>query len=382
HSTLSSIQALLAPSNTPPTQLLRERADANTRLAQTLGLTNTFVDPDPQVHVDFVRRSHGLLKDVQASGWSRFRDICGEATRQTLDHYSSAKAGKELAFDGFIQVVVLGTILNGLLNPGRDMDSDLDTPSLSLVTTSINDLWTLSKTDAPPPPHLFQQLHDHLRQLIPPSTGIPNPIDFVVPTWETMWRVCATTIARAQGADEYKDLFHDFLQTDTLTTQHFAAAGSRGFSVKDFIEEVMRLHPPSKHISRLRDQNDTAIVAGHIHPLNIFGRLLAWIRGTQTPTHIVRNVADIETVLRVQTIWSDDAHLFEPRRHQASSPEMREVKKLVFGHGSLRCVAASWAPLAAAIISATIIEECEEAGWEVISGPKIGGRLGWEGWKV
>lgn len=382
HSTLGSIRALLAPPNIPLAQLLKERADANARLAQALGLTNTFVDPDPQVHAEFVRTSRGLLKDVQARGWTRLSETCGEAVRRTLGEYPSDKApsaGQGVPFDHFVQIVVLRTILVCLLDVGKDVE-DIDISSLAFVTSSINELWTLSKSDAPPPSELFQQLHDHLRHLVPSSTSFTNPIDFVVPTWETMWRVCATTIAHIQESEECKTLFHEFLQTEALTTQHFEAAGSQDFSVKDFVEEVMRLHPPSKHISRLRTHESDINPQGD--PSNVLERLYAWIRGPSVRTHVVREVADIETVLQTGTIWSHEAHVFNPRRYRTPNPQMKEAQKLVFGYGSLRCIAASWAPVAAGIISATFLEECREGGWEVVPGKRIGGRVGWEGWRV
>jgi cytochrome P450 len=93
-------------------------------------------------------------------------------------------------------------------------------------------------------------------------------------------------------------------------------------------------------------------------------------------------MADIEEILREPSIWNDDAHMFKPERHRTASPDMKGAQKLIFGHGPLRCVAALWAPDAAAIISATIMEECEKSGWIVVKGDKIGGRTGWEGWRL
>ncbi|KAJ3569994.1 hypothetical protein NP233_g4687 [Leucocoprinus birnbaumii] len=180
-----------------------------------------------------------------------------------------------------------------LLNVGEDVE-ELDYSSLAIVTALINDLWTLSKSGAPLPSDLQQQLHDHLRRLIPVGAGFENPIDFVVPTWETMWRA------------------------DSLEARQFVTVRSQGFSVRDFVEEVMRLHPPVKHISRVHT----------LSPLNswvstAFGALdhiRLWLYGAGTKgIEDVRSSADVEAALRTETIWSGDAHAFNPRRHQSVS---------------------------------------------------------------
>jgi hypothetical protein len=283
-----------------------------------------------------------------------------------------------IAFDRFVQIVVLRSILVGLLDVGKDVDQ-FDFSTLGLVAASINELWTISKSGATLPPHLSAQLHDHLRSLIPTSAGFENSIDFVVPTWETMWRVCATTIARAQESAEYSSFCHEFLQADSLTSQHFTAVGGLGFSMRNFVDEVMRLHPPVKRISRLRDNQSPCSTSFS----GMTDRLRTWIYGKDRPANVpIRVSADVEAVLQAPSIWNHDARMFNPLRHQSTNPQMEEAQKLVFGYGPLRCVAASWAPDATAVMSATILEGCKISGWEVVRGEKIGGRTGWDGWSV
>ncbi|KAF5349494.1 hypothetical protein D9756_008911 [Leucocoprinus leucothites] len=351
-SPLERIRFVLQPPKAPLSQLLLERSTANARISRALGLSNTFANPDPLVHSEFVRRSRVLLREVQVNGWTRFHQTCALAVQSTLRDWLEPN----IRFDKFVQVVVLRSILVGLLNVGKDVE-ELEYSSLSVVATLINDLWTLSKSGAPLPSDLQQQLNDHLRHLIPASADFGNPIDFVVPTWETMWRVCATTVARAQECEEYKYLFRELLrQTDSLTSQQFVAAGSQGFSVRGFVEEVMRLHPPVKRISRLR-----AALCDATSRRTIIGRIWARINGTEASADgPVRHSADVEAVLRAQSIWGHDALSFDPRSHRADTPQRKEAQQVVFGFGHLRCVAASWAPDAAAVISATILEECRE----------------------
>jgi hypothetical protein len=96
-----------------------------------------------------------------------------------------------------------------------------------------------------------------------------------------------------------------------------------------------------------------------------------------------RKVADIETMLRCE-IWGTDGQVFRPERHHQSTiiPEQAEALSLVFGQGPLRCAAAAWSPMAAAIISGAIMAHLERERYKLEPGQCIGGREGWNGWKV
>ena len=52
-----------------------------------------------------------------------------------------------------------------------------------------------------------------------------------------------------------------------------------------------------------------------------------------------------------------------------------------FGVGRLKCVASVWAPQAADVIVAAICDMLEK-GLSIEEGQRIGGREGWEGWRV
>jgi hypothetical protein len=63
--------------------------------------------------------------------------------------------------------------------------------------------------------------------------------------------------------------------------------------------------------------------------------------------------------------------------------EQNEALGWVFGYGKLRCVAATWAPMAAAVVAGIVVEGIEEGGMEVVRGEGgVGGREGWKGWVV
>jgi hypothetical protein len=55
---------------------------------------------------------------------------------------------------------------------------------------------------------------------------------------------------------------------------------------------------------------------------------------------------------------------------------------MAFGFGRLGCVAKEWAPMAAGLIVAAVLGEVDEEVYEIITGPNMGGRVGWDGWFV
>jgi hypothetical protein len=91
----------------------------------------------------------------QANVWTRLHDTCVHVVRSNIIPDST------IAFDSFVQIVVLRSILVGLLDVGKDADQfDFSTLTLA-VAGSINfELWMISKSGATPPPHLSAQLHD------------------------------------------------------------------------------------------------------------------------------------------------------------------------------------------------------------------------------
>jgi hypothetical protein len=55
----------------------------------------------------------------------------------------------------------------------------------------------------------------------------------------------------------------------------------------------------------------------------------------------------------------------------------------VFGYGRLKCVAATWVPLAVGVVAGVVVERIEEGGMEVVRGEGgVGGREGWLGWVI
>jgi cytochrome P450 len=92
-------------------------------------------------------------------------------------------------------------------------------------------------------------------------------------------------------------------------------------------------------------------------------------------------VADVEEAQK-SLLYGSDPESFNPMRFHESYAGPRRDHLYAFGHGKLRCVAASWAPPAAAVITAKIMAILDDVTFTLKEGPHIGKREGWEGWAI
>ncbi|KAH9483535.1 hypothetical protein JR316_0003005 [Psilocybe cubensis] len=376
---LLKMKAVLNPPNADIATLLKERADSNQRLVRALNLSNTFVSPDPATHKEFVTQAQSLLTSAKRRGWTHFQGIALEAARwqiTQLDQSSQESPG--IPFDSFIQNVTLIVVLVGLLRVDKPIDS-FSYLDVCTVAKNITTLWALSKRPEPIPATLLEQLSNHLSELVgAEEEKFPYPLNFVVPAWETLWRVVATTVAYSYNDETVCEEFCTFNSSpseDAFRGEkqlgEDAPHLSRHVSIKSVVNEAMRLHPPSKRIARVRRR---AWCPSFID---------IWTKPDNTLTRR-KHHADVERLLRCQDVWGLDAEKFRHSRHDTQleglPQEREESMGFVFGHGPLRCIAASWAPLAAAVISGAIIESLRADKYNLDSGEAIGGRDGWAGW--
>ncbi|KAG6891164.1 hypothetical protein C0992_009779 [Termitomyces sp. T32_za158] len=308
-----------------------------------------------------------LVKAANERGWTHFQNIVVDSIEETLPHAA------EKDFDVFVQDVTMRVALVAILDVDVSV-KELDSEDIRIVSKLISTLWSLSKQAEPIPADLLPRLNYHLRRLIPDEKLYPNPLDFLIPVWETMWRVVAPSVAYAQNSSYASNLFSKLHSSPTIDQfRHFDGTQP---SVEWFMMEVMRLHPPSQRISR----------ASPIYPfpaflplnlnklsLKLFGQLFR------------RECADIGSVLKCKRIWGADAAAFEPLRFHSGrvTREQEGIKSLPFGCGRLKCVAAGWAPMAAGILSAAILQRIQAgSGFRLVEGKCIGGREGWSGWLI
>lgn len=356
---LRSVRELLAPKDVALMDQLMARSLPNIRLVRAFNLTNTFVSSDVDVHHRFVTFARKLMEKTTPRGnWRLF----AESTTTVMDEIVSSAHNDSIPFDLFIQHLTLKVILHTLFGVPS---TDLDDKGVALVAHGINALWKLSKTQQELPEDLLPAMNAHLRAWIP---DIENPLDFVIPTFETLWRVVAIAIAMAHKDQPASNAFHELL--DNPTKRQFDQFHSDGPSINAIVSEVMRLHPPTKTISRTMASNT---------PITLCDRIRSFILHPPLP---MVHVASIRVVQRDPEIWGHDAEDFNAMRHHPDTlTQEQSAAMLSFGLGKLKCVASSWAPMAVGIISAVVLEQVGDA-LSIVEGDGIGGREGWDGWSI
>ncbi|KAJ7611773.1 hypothetical protein FB45DRAFT_316828 [Roridomyces roridus] len=353
HQTVANVRLLLDPPDVSKEALLRSRALPNARLRAAFQLTNTFVSGDAAIHSEFVHKSLTLLRAAKQD-WGRFLYVVDRAVNLALPQSS-------VQFQTFIRAVTLRAIIVGVLAPDTDITA-LAANDIDVVAELITELWIRSKDAGHIPKDLLFSLNMHLRNLIPNHILYPNPLDFIIPTWETLWRVVAVTVAHVYRDEEALCVFRDLRARPTI--EQFRASGLAGRSpvVEDYINESLRLFPPVRHIKRRSSLLPRAAAA-----------FLS--SGSQT-----EDVADIERAQRTAS-WGSQPEMYEPMRFVRDPQLAKQI--LAFGCGPLMCKAANWAPMAAGLIVAGVVSGVDGMDYRVVRGKPIGGgREGWDGWKV
>ncbi|KIY46253.1 hypothetical protein FISHEDRAFT_47605 [Fistulina hepatica ATCC 64428] len=336
------------------------RARANVHLRVLPFHTNTFISEDTDIHHQFVSAMCKLIK--APTNWISVRDIATPAVRDILHGTES------VPFDFFVGQVTLQTICSGLLQspPAPGIDYRVH---LHAAVRGITQLWIASKAAQPTQLYITTSntLHDDLRALLPDIAHFPNPIDYIIPTYETMCRVVATLIAHTcHDPHRCQTLYNLY---DQPTSQQFAHRGIRTgeprVSARDRVWETLRVHPPTKRIGRVMP--DSSFIC------RMFGL-----------TRDVLHRADIEAA-HTANVWGEEPGRWRPERFipgeggAESSPHL-----LAFGYGPGACIAREWAPMAAGVIAVAILYGLEDPSgqYKIVKRPCVGDREGWEGWEV
>jgi hypothetical protein len=352
-SNYSDILSLLDPPGYSITQLLLARAQPNTRLVHAFGLNNTFVSADIGIRKQFIAHTREILRE-HTHHFPSFPDtvggvVAGVASRVAFCHQATP-------FSRLVQVVTLRAVIGPLLGGNIPEDSD---ESVAFVVEAINGLWMISKKCTNPMrPELLEHMSAHLLRWLP---TYEYPLDFIIPAYETMWRVIAVTVARAVRDPDACAAFSAYL--DSPFENQFQRFKDERPSVEAFMCEVLRLHPPSRRLSR--------VVPSRFAGFRLWAHTIC--------------VADLEALHRDMAIWGKDADIFDPMRFHPSRISYEQRRGYIpFSCGPLRCVAFKEAPRFAAIVAAAILQiVCEpDTKYRLICGEKLGWREGWEGWGI
>lgn len=358
YSKYSDIATLLDPPDFPIPLLLSARAQPNERLARIFGLGNSFVSAELRVRKQFIARARELLRE-HTRHFAAFPDSARRTVAGVASHLLSPSRPHQnvIPFATFVQVVTMRLVVCSFL--GGDIPEDTN-EEVIFVVQAINELWALSKKR---PTHtqaeVFERLNGHLLQWLP---TYEHPLDFVIPSYETMWRVVAVTVARAGHDRGAQAAFSAYL--DSPNDFQYKYFDNGGPSVEYFLCEVLRLHPPSRRLARATPPQ--------------FPGLLAW--GT-----VSEEIADLEALHRDTHIWGQQGHVFDPMRFHPTRLSHEQHRAFIpFGYGPLRCIAFKEAPRFAAIVAASILKAVDEpwARYRLVCGENLGRRDGWDGWLI
>jgi hypothetical protein len=317
--------------------VLESRARANKRLIDTFGIDNAFTTKENQRHNDYKTEVGTLLKPDWAA-------VAQTAKEQASSYHL-----------GNLVCLVQSFVLKMTINVFFGCDPlKLDDDSVSFVATEINRLWTESKVSRRAIQWNKQyKLHEALLRLIPdcdPLDPQENPLNLILPAFETMWRVVLRCFVEVgyRGAKEKEVwiaalkayLEHSGPLSDQACKENVDVA-----TVRSLIRETLRLYPPTRHIHR------------HFECDN----------GTSTFA-----IADVEGLHRDVEIWGADAHVFKPSRWKSISVESQQWKAwMPFGVSPLVCPAKpDFGPrMIGVLVAALVATFCGEAHELLEEGP-------------
>ncbi|KAH7097346.1 hypothetical protein BKA62DRAFT_716764 [Auriculariales sp. MPI-PUGE-AT-0066] len=361
--TIASERANITPAylarNLPA--LLAARAATNVRLMHVFGFARSaFVTDDSAVHRQFVTCAKTLL----APRWTELRCVA----RSAVARYAPGSAAP---FAEYVQAVTLATILTFSFGTSPQAMAYDD---LVRVANDITDLakcshGTLASWIQSREADVLVVPRDHPDWTIELDE---NPLEFVVPSFETLWRVVAVAYALlAINKDNCASAFVPLMKAEQVDKEIFdGVTNTPAGDVRplSFVTEVLRIYPPTRRITR-----GYPVREYFARKADLSASRVTFITDPNCcqPTHAVIK-ADIERAQRSRCDFGPTANEFDPAR----KVDVRDL--LAFGSNPLRCPGQKWAPQAVTIIVAALLE----SQLLVTTGKNLGDRAGWEGWTL
>lgn len=316
---------------------LESRALPNLRLMEVFDIQNSFTTADENFHKEFRKRveSHLRLTEVQWEATVRRAQMTISSYLKL--HLKQAKgSGPTVPLVPMVRVVVLKVILGTIVEayPADSPPIDQEYRMLEQVADIINRLWILSKSEgvSSDSKSLLDQLNLLLRQLLPEARDYP--LNIILPSFETMWRVVIRGIMELRFRDSetwqfhYHQMFKDIL-SDPSQQAMKKLDFTNAVSIDNIVNEILRLYPPTRRIYR-------AISALDGCPPSIVG-------------------VDVESLHRDSGVWGKDSLYFRPSRWRNGLSKVQQASFFPFGKKKFICPAkSSFAPRMLAILVGAI----------------------------
>ncbi|CAG8624848.1 7603_t:CDS:1 [Ambispora leptoticha] len=324
---------------------LEARALSNLQLAATFGIRNSFTTTEENTHREFRKRAAQRL-NLTESEWKaiacKAQLVISSYLQISLQQTNSLHL--KVSLPSMVRVVVLKVVLSTMFDEYQthSLPPDQEYHVLDQVSDMINKLWILSKQGSTNSESLLNQLNAHLNCLLPEAYSYP--LNFILPSFETMWRVTLRGVMELRFRDcetwnsHYQRMFKDILNNPTLQTMK-KFDNEYGASVENIVDEMLRLYPPTRRIHRAISASD--------------GR-----------SPIIASV-DIESLHRDPEIWGKDSLCFRPTRWRSGLSETQHAAFFPFGKKMFVCPAKpSFAPRMLAILVGAISIGIEQATLE------------------
>jgi hypothetical protein len=339
---------------------LESRAVPNERIAEIFNIDNALTTRDPDYRLQFKRDIVGKLV-TPAEEWETLTiaasNFCGNLFMRQETHGDK----KLVQLVPLVQSLVFRMALLKFF-PQIPQPSQID---VEFITTSINSLWLATK-DHPTQVHANilgtkKELERRIRKIFEKSPtdqmdGRANPLNIIVPAYETLWRVvlrCFLEVRfRTQGKDDqggvenidYVRIFASFMSTPNRSAFGALFLDTQ-ISIKHIVDEALRLYPPTRRIHR-QEENELVKI-------------------------------DVEWLHRDPVSWGSDAEEFRPERWECELLKDMNGKSafIPFSLGHFSCPAKSFAPMMIGILVGVMFAGDGEK-WELIDGRTGGDVLG------
>lgn len=307
------------------------RAKPNRRLERVFGIDNSFTSTDQLWRSKFIRGAVSKMKAAiklesgyPAGNWQDLRGLAIASFEEYMKH-----AGATLCVAELVQYVTLKVSLAYLFDDAEQAMANGGFENVKYIGKRINELWIASKNEeedsllwsnetrlheallavttmpAARPMHVpgaFPSDSDEGEDpIVDPLTPRLNPMNLILPAYETMWRVVLRCVLEVHYRNDGRSAAWTAVLNRFLNAQQHAEAAMEkgvfweasesGVTMIDIIKETLRLYPPSRRIHRLFD-----------------GSLKS---------------ADIEACQRSALLGQEDPLVFRPERWQSIFPELR-----------------------------------------------------------
>ncbi|KAF2808208.1 uncharacterized protein BDZ99DRAFT_390957 [Mytilinidion resinicola] len=285
---------------------LQSRALPNQRLTVAFGVDNAFTTTSIENRNMFRNQSTSLLRQpFSNSGWIKLHHGLRSMVKDAL-------TDKSILLVPLVQSLTLRITLAVLfdLNPIAIPASVAEE-----LASDINDIWLASKCGTIPKWRTQTRTHMLLRSILPstdPLNLAENPMNFILPAYETLWRVVLRCFIEVlyRGPRASRTTWRRAIQ-ESLSHPKDSSVDVSKFSTNNIAREALRLYPPTRRVYRYFQDPATG--------------------------YPEVEAADLEACQRDETLWGADAKTFNPDRWMTIDDPARRL--LAFGDSPFRCPA-------------------------------------------